>query len=263
MVSFKLSSVIAFVLAASALNVSAAAVGKRDGAAIDKRPSYTGAKAVDSCQSFTDTVGPNTDLHQHWEKMNNASTYSLTSQGLEMRILNPKGEGEGHGSLFSSKSLMQYGLIETKMKSASVGGLVTAFIFMSPNGDEIDWEWVGDEVQTAYYYQGIPDFSTADAKVLKDQGEQFHTYTIDWQPEAITWYLDGKEYRKVTKESTYKDGEYHYPTEAAHVQLGLWDASVSSASTAAWAHGPIDWSKQPEYISALVEYIKVECYSPK
>ncbi|KAJ2956789.1 hypothetical protein NQZ79_g7376 [Umbelopsis isabellina] len=148
------------------------------------------------------------------------------------------------------------------MKSAPEGGLVTAFIFMSPNGDEIDWEWVGDEVQTAFYYKGIPDFSTADAKVLKDQSTKYHTYAIDWQPDAITWYLDGEVYRKVTKESTYKDGEYHYPSEAAHVELGLWDAS-GSASTAEWAHGPINWAKQPDYISAHVEYVTVKCHNVK
>jgi beta-glucanase (GH16 family) len=260
MVSFKLSSVIALALVGSALNVNAAAIDKRDGAAIDKRPTYSGERGVDNCQSFYEKFGPNTDLHQHWERMNNASTYNLSTEGLEMKILKPTGKELGAGSLFSSKKLMQYGYIEAKLKSASEGGLVTAFIFMSPNGDEIDWEWVGPEVQTAYYYQGIPDFSTADSKLLKDQSTKYHTYGIDWQPDAITWYLDGEVYRKVTKESTYKDGEYHFPTEASHVELGLWDAS-GSASTAEWAHGPIDWSKQPDHISAHVEYVKVDCYS--
>ncbi|KAG2177353.1 hypothetical protein INT43_008010 [Umbelopsis isabellina] len=148
MVFFHFSSVIALTLAVSTLNVTAAAVGKRDGATIDKRPSYTGIKAVDNCQSFTEKFDSLINLHQRWS-----------------RNEDPK-PGLGPGSLFSSKRLMQYGFIEVKMKSASAGGL----------------EWVGDEVQTAYYYQGIPDFSKAAAKVLKDQSTEYHTYAIEWQP---------------------------------------------------------------------------------
>ncbi|KAM3580031.1 putative glycosidase CRH2 [Umbelopsis sp. WA50703] len=66
---------------------------------------------------------------------------------------------------------------------------------------------------------------------------RYHTYGIDQQPEAISWYLDGEEYRKITKESTYKDGEYHFPTDAGHLKLGLWDASgsASTAESAQWS----------------------------
>ncbi|CAM0140848.1 hypothetical protein VKS41_006983 [Umbelopsis sp. WA50703] len=257
MVSLKISSV--FCLAIAALNVNASAIGRRDGAAIDKRPSYSGVEATDNCQSFNEQFNPGTNLHTNWENFNNASTYTLSSTGLEMKILNPRGQGLGMGSLFSSKRLVRYGTIEAKIKAAPVGGLVTAFIFMSPNGDEIDWEWVGPEVQTAYYYKGIPDFSTADAKILADHMTVYHTYTIDWQPDYINWYIDHKLHRSVKRSDTLKDGEYHFPQEASHVELGLWDAS-GSKSTAEWAHGPIDWSAQSDSVSAFVEYVKVTCH---
>ncbi|KAG2173578.1 hypothetical protein INT43_004996 [Umbelopsis isabellina] len=258
MVSLKITSVLA--LAIAAFSVNASEIDRRDGAAIDKRPTYDGVEATENCESFDEQFNANTDLNTHWEKFNNASTYTLSSSGLEMKILKPgSGSKLGMGSLFSSKKLVQYGRIEAKMKSAPVGGLVTAFIFMSPNGDEIDWEWVGPEVQTAYYYKGIPDFSTADAKKLVDQSDVYHTYTIDWQPDSITWYIDNKLHRTVKKSDTQKDGEYHFPQEASHVELGLWDAS-GSKTTAEWAHGPINWSAQPEYISAFVEYVKVTCH---
>lgn len=241
MVSFTLSALSALVIAGVALNTEAAAIKRSQ------------------CQSFQQNFAPGVDLNKYWTDMD-PKYYSLTSKGLEMKVNNPNGDGKvGEGPTFNSKMLMQYGSIEAKIMAAPVGGIVTAFIFMSPGKDEIDYEWVGDEVQTAYYYQGIDDYSTEGSKTLASGTSSFHIYKIDWQPESITWYIDGKVIRTVKKSSTLeKDGKYHYPTEAAHFQLGLWDGS-SDPSTAAWAHGPVNWAKQPSHISAYVEYVKVEC----
>ncbi|KAG2171800.1 hypothetical protein INT43_008180 [Umbelopsis isabellina] len=241
MVSFTLSALSALVIAGVALNTEAAAIKRSE------------------CKSFQQNFAPGVDMNQYWTDMD-PTTYNLTSQGLEMKVNNPKGDGKvGNGALFNSKMLMQYGSVEAKIMAAPVGGIVTAFIYMAPGKDEIDYEWVGDQVQTAYYYRGIPDYSTENSTSLATGTSSFHIYKIDWQPESITWYIDGKAIRTVEKSSTLeKDGVYHYPTEAAHFQLGLWDAS-GDASTAQWAHGPVNWAAQPSHISAYVEYVKVEC----
>ena len=55
-----------------------------------------------------------------------------------------------------------------------------------------------------------------------------------------------------------KNGELHFPSHAARIQLGIWDASTPFG-TAAWAKGPIDWEKAPEKIIAVVRDVKVEC----
>ena len=55
-----------------------------------------------------------------------------------------------------------------------------------------------------------------------------------------------------------KNGELHFPSHAARIQLGIWDASTP-IGTAAWAKGPIDWEKAPEKIIAAVRDVKVEC----
>jgi beta-glucanase (GH16 family) len=240
MVSFKLSSVIALALVGSAINVNAAAIGKR-------------------CESFTDTFNSKADVSQKWGGMIPSDTYTVNGNGLEMKVLNPKGKSKsGDGPTFISNMVMQYGYVEAKIKAAPLYGLVTSFILRAPNGDEIDWEWVGPTAQTAYYYHGIEDYNTGDSIVISDESTNYHTYGIDWQPDYITWYVDGAVHRTVTKASTNENGVDHYPTEAAHVELGLWDASFN-ASTAAWAYGPIDWAQQPAYISAYVEYVKVSC----
>ncbi|KAJ2956822.1 hypothetical protein NQZ79_g7377 [Umbelopsis isabellina] len=241
MVSFKLSSIIALAIAGSAVSVNAAAIGKRA-----------------SCKAFNDQFSSDSDINQNWGGVNPSGTYNLGSDGLEMRVLNPGDKKVGDGPTFISNQLIQYGYVEASIRSAPVDGIVTSFIFRAPNGDEIDWEWVSNEGQTSYYYEGIDDYTTEGSAVIPDDSTNFHTYGIDWQPDAINWYVDGVVQRTVTRESTNQNGVYHYPTAAAHVELGLWDSSFS-ASTAAWAHGPVDWSKEPAYISAYVQYVTVTC----
>ncbi|KAG2177266.1 hypothetical protein INT43_007923 [Umbelopsis isabellina] len=241
MVYFKLYSVIALAIAVSAVGVNAAAIGKRA-----------------SCSAINDQFSPNSDIGQNWGGQLPAGSYALGGDGLEMRVLNPSPKKVGDGPTFISNSLIQYGYVEARIKSAPVNGLVTSFIFRAPNGDEIDWEWVANEAQTSYYYHGIDDYTTEGSTVVPDDSSNFHTYAINWQPDSITWYIDGVAQRTVTKESTNQNGVYHYPTAAANVELGLWDSSFDK-STAAWAHGPVDWSKQPAYVSAYVQYVKVTC----
>lgn len=94
-----------------------------------------------------------------------------------------------------------------------------------------------------------------------------HTYTFDWQPDQLTWAVDGKVYRTLKKEDTMKDNKYHYPQTPARVQLSLWPAGLSSngQGTVNWAGGLINWDSpymQNGYYYAQVKEVDVECYDP-
>ena len=54
------------------------------------------------------------------------------------------------------------------------------------------------------------------------------------------------------------NGTMHYPSHAARVQLGIWDAS-NPAGTSEWARGPIDWKAAPKRISATFKSVTIEC----
>lgn len=54
------------------------------------------------------------------------------------------------------------------------------------------------------------------------------------------------------------NGTLHYPSHAARVQLGIWDAS-NPAGTSEWAKGPIDWDSAPHKMSATFRSVSVEC----
>lgn len=64
------------------------------------------------------------------------------------------------GTLLSSTHYVWYGKISATMTTSQGQGVVTAFIMMSDVKDEIDFEFVGTDVESAqsnFYFQGITD----------------------------------------------------------------------------------------------------------
>jgi beta-glucanase (GH16 family) len=50
---------------------------------------------------------------------------------------------------------------------------------------------------------------------------QFHTYTVDWTPTALTWSVDGTVVRTFSA-SDADSGTHQYPQTPAKLQLGIW-----------------------------------------
>lgn len=62
------------------------------------------------------------------------------------------------GTLLSSTHYVWYGKISATLSTSVGQGVVTAFILMSDVQDEVDFEFVGTDLNNAqsnYYYQGI------------------------------------------------------------------------------------------------------------
>jgi beta-glucanase (GH16 family) len=64
------------------------------------------------------------------------------------------------GTLLASSTYMWYGNVQATFKTSRGAGVVTAFILLSDVKDEIDYEFVGVDLETAqtnFYFQGIPN----------------------------------------------------------------------------------------------------------
>lgn len=62
------------------------------------------------------------------------------------------------GTVLATSTYMWYGNVKAKFKTSRGKGVVTAFILLSDVKDEIDYEFVGTDLETAqsnYYHQGI------------------------------------------------------------------------------------------------------------
>ena len=176
------------------------------------------------------------------------------------------------GTLLSSTHYVWYGKISTTMTTSQGAGVVTAFIMMSDVKDEIDFEFIGTDVQNVqsnFYWQGALNYTNEKNLSAPNTESQKHTYTFDWSPDRIEWSVDGDVLRTVTKDSTYNssDGSYHYPQTPARIELSLWPAgeSKNGQGTVEWAGGEINWNSpymQNGYYKAQVWEVDVECYDP-
>jgi len=174
------------------------------------------------------------------------------------------------GTRLSSTRYVHYGTITARVKTGRWTGVVTAFITMSDIKDEIDWEFPGAQTtqgQTNYFWQGVIPQTTngATEKGISDTYHNYHDYTIDWQPDTLSFLVDGNNVRTIKVSDTVSNGVSQYPNTPSRIQLSLWPAGINSsaAGTIQWAGGMIDWS-DPDYVSAgqfraFVSSVSVVC----
>uniref|UniRef100_A0A1D1Z6F4 Putative glycosidase crf2 n=1 Tax=Anthurium amnicola TaxID=1678845 RepID=A0A1D1Z6F4_9ARAE len=174
------------------------------------------------------------------------------------------------GTRISTTRYLYYGRIFAKIKAARSVGIVTAFITMSNIKDEIDWEFLGYDLQTGqtnYFYRGYIDYTKG---VKEPVGgniyNDFHEYGIDWSQDQLSWLIDGRIVRTVKKSDTYNKttGNYDYPQTPSRIQLSIWDAGDGPEGTKNWAGGATNWNapdiQSPGYFYAQVQTVTVECY---
>ncbi|KAI0594869.1 glycoside hydrolase family 16 protein [Biscogniauxia sp. FL1348] len=176
------------------------------------------------------------------------------------------------GTVLASTVYMWFGNVKAKIKTGKDAGVVTAFILLSDVKDEIDFEWVGTELdiaQTNYYFQGIPDYThSGNITGLSDTNSDEHEYEIRWTPDEIQWLVDGNVGRTQKKSDTWNStsNQYDYPQTPARVQLSIWPGGAASngEGTISWAGGPIDWDsddiKKDGYYYATVRDVEIDCY---
>ncbi len=100
---------------------------------------------------------------------------------------------------YRTKEFYHYGYYETSMQAIKNDGVVSSFFtYTGPSDDnpwdEIDIEILGKDttkVQLNYYTNGIGTHEYMHDLGF-DASQGYHTYGFDWQPDHITWYVDGK-----------------------------------------------------------------------
>lgn len=176
------------------------------------------------------------------------------------------------GTLIASVPYTWYGKMSAKMTTSQGKGVVTAFIMMSDVKDEIDFEWIGVDLENAqsnYYSQGVTVYTNSKNLSTSNTAMNEHEYTIDWSPEQISWAIDGQEMRVVKKSDTWNatSNRFDYPQTPSRVMFSLWPAGLPSNAegTINWAGGVIDWNSpymQNGYYYARVSEVNIECYDP-
>ncbi|SPO03099.1 related to cell wall protein UTR2 [Cephalotrichum gorgonifer] len=176
------------------------------------------------------------------------------------------------GTVMASTSYMWYGRVKAKLKTARGRGVVTAFILYSDVKDEIDYEFVGVDLETAqtnYYFQGIPLYDQGgNITIDSDSYDNWHEYEINWTPDKIEWAVDGKVGRTKKRSDTWNEtfNQWDFPQTPSRVQLSIWPGGLATNAkgTIDWAGGEIDWNsddiKKNQYYFATFGEITVECW---
>lgn len=154
-----------------------------------------------------------------WRKAN--VTFSDGSMKLKIDI---DGNGLGpipySGAEFRSKDFYGFGLYEVEMKAIKNDGVVSSFFtYTGPSDnnpwDEIDIEFLGKDttvVQFNYYTNGRGSHEHIH-ELGFDASEEFHKYAFDWQPDKITWYVDGEEVYSAEK---------NLPSTPGKIMMNVW-----------------------------------------
>lgn len=124
------------------------------------------------------------------------------------------------GAEYRTQDFYGYGYYETSMQAIKNNGVVSSFFtYTGPSDnnpwDEIDIEVLGKDttkVQFNYYTR-----SEGNHEFMYDLGfdasQGYHTYGFDWQPDSITWYVDGKFAYKAT---------VNIPTTPGKIMMNTW-----------------------------------------
>ncbi|PWN51694.1 concanavalin A-like lectin/glucanase [Violaceomyces palustris] len=169
-------------------------------------------------------------------------------------------------SKISTTQYILYGTIEATIRHEAIQGLVAAFITMSDIKDEIDWEFTTSDpsdAKTNFFWMGVIDSSNG-LDVTPSSSfsvADWHTFTLDWKPDALKWKVDGKTIRTLKA----SDAGSKYPRSPSRVQFSTWAGgnSTNPEGTIEWAGGPIDWEsaeyKQNGYYSQELKQFNVVC----
>ncbi|TYB99397.1 family 16 glycosylhydrolase [Micromonospora sp. WP24] len=162
----------------------------------------------------------NNELQYYTSSTRNAALDGNGNLVITARRENPANHSCWYGSCqYTSARLLTagtfaqaYGRFEARIKIPRGQGLWPAFWMLGtssnswPDRGEIDiMENVGREPSTVHGTLHGPGYSGGNAVTGQTSlpggqalADAFHTYTVDWAPDSITWYLDGVQYSRKT-----------------------------------------------------------------
>jgi beta-glucanase (GH16 family) len=143
-----------------------------------------------------------------------------------------------------------YGYFEMRAKLPAGKGLWPAFWLLPADRSwppELDVvEVLGHEPRTVYVtaHSNVDDKHTKQGlpAVVADTSEGFHSYGVDWEPDFITWYFDGK-------------AIFNAPTPKDMNQPMYLLANLAVGADGSWPGATDETTPLPAHM--LIEYIKV------
>lgn len=162
----------------------------------------------------------------------------------------------------SGKKDYTYGKFEMRAKLPETQGIWPAFWLLPtdneyggwPASGEIDiMELLGHQPDTVYgtihFGDDFPNRKSVTGKYWLDTStfaDDFHTYTVEWEPDTLTWFIDGQQFHQVTRQAIAPE---NWPFDKRfHLILNV-------AVGGNWPGYPDESTRLPQRM--IVDYIKV------
>lgn len=222
----------------------------------------------------------NIETHEPGWVNNELQEYTESSENIYVKdgnlVIKPveKTDADGKVSYTSgrintqNKHNFKYGLFEARLKAPKGQGFLPAFWMMPANENlygqwprcgEIDiMEVLGNQTDTSYgtLHYGNPH-SESQGKYTLETGsfaEEYHTFSVAWEPDKLSWYVDGKLIHTENDwySATEGQGELTYPAPFDQPFYLILNLAVGGN----WPGNP-DESTNIKDAAFLVDYVKV------
>lgn len=117
------------------------------------------------------------------------------------------------------------------------------------------------QVQTNYFGKGdTSSYDRATYETVTTPQEVFHTYTITWSPQEISWLIDGQNVRTLTRDEA--KGGTRFPQTPARLRIGIWAGGdpENAPGTIEWAGGRTDYGAAP--FTMYIKSVHIENSNP-
>lgn len=176
-------------------------------------------------------------LYTSWRAENvdhNAQNDTLT---LTLDDRNDRGKDYTGGEV-QTRDFFHYGVFEVRMKASGEDGVNSNFFTYTGEVDgkpknEIDFEFLGKDptkVWTSYHSPVANGFGKNGPVGQRgewvdlgfDASKGMHTYRIEWKPDSIRWYADGKLLREVVPPKGMTGKDIGIPEHPGKMYMNIW-----------------------------------------
>jgi hypothetical protein len=152
----------------------------------------------------------------------------------------------------------QYGRFEARVRFAAGDGVVSSFFLWKDGSEkagtfwnELDFEKLGADchLETNAFYGTSSGVHVQRHPELTNLCGDFHTYTYEWTPDYIAWFVDGVELRRETGATA--DAYAENATAGMQIRFNIWPGDASFGGNFSPSILPvyqqIDWVEYSSY----------------